>query len=103
MVGEPPSSPRADAMRLLLTLLAALLAGPAHAADWTTAYKKGPLTAEQTRAFMKALARYVEANHIKKDARSPQRGMVYEYFDPKRKGQLDQWVQGEALDTMHDG
>ncbi|MFO0929753.1 MAG: hypothetical protein U0736_22475 [Gemmataceae bacterium] len=29
--------------------------------------------------------------------------MVYEYFAPARKGQVDQWVQGEALDTMHDG
>ena len=29
--------------------------------------------------------------------------MVYEYFDVKRKGQFDQWVQGEGLDTMHDG
>jgi len=29
--------------------------------------------------------------------------MVYEYFDVRRKGRFDQWVQGEGLDTMHDG
>ena len=63
---------------------------------------KGP-TADETRAFMKALAEYVAANHLKRDEKSAQRGMVYEYFDVARKGQPDQWVQGEALDTMHDG
>ncbi len=70
---------------------------------WTTAHRKGALTADETRAFMKELARHVEANHLKKAPGSPQRGMVYEYFDPARKGRPDQWVQGEALDTMHDG
>src|SRR5947199_8721462 len=34
---------------------------------------------------------------------SQQRGMVYEYLDMSRLGQRDQFVQGEALDTMHDG
>ena len=29
--------------------------------------------------------------------------MVYEYFNTTRAGQFDQWIQGEALDTMHDG
>jgi hypothetical protein len=62
-----------------------------------------PLTADETRDFMKRLATYVEQNHLKKDPRSEQQGMIYEYFDVKRKGQPDQWVQGEALDTMHDG
>jgi hypothetical protein len=62
-----------------------------------------PLTADETREFMKRLAKFVEENHLKKDAKSEQKGMVYEYFDVKRKGQPDQWVQGEALDTMHDG
>src|SRR5262245_18425051 len=85
------------------TLLLLVLASPACAADWETAWKKGPLSADETRAFMKELARYVEDNHLKKDPKSSQRGMVYEYFDPARKGQPDQWVQGEALDTMHDG
>ena len=49
------------------------------------------------------LAKFVEENHLKKDPKSEQRGMVYEYFDVQRKGRRDQWVQGEALDTMHDG
>lgn len=60
-----------------------------------------PLTAEETRAFMKKLAQYVFDRHLKKD--SEQKGMIYEYFDPARKGQVGQWIQGEALDTMHDG
>src|SRR5687768_15978498 len=64
---------------------------------------QAPLTADETREFMKRLARFVDDNHLKKDATSEQRGMVYEYFDVKRKGQVGQWVQGEALDTMHDG
>jgi hypothetical protein len=42
-------------------------------------------------------------NHLCQDAKSPMRGMVYEYLDVARKGQYDQWVQGEGLDTMHDG
>lgn len=67
------------------------------------AAQTGPLSAEETREFMKRLASYVEENHLKKNPGSEQRGMVYEYFDVKRKGQPDQWVQGEALDTMHDG
>ncbi|MBI3854505.1 MAG: hypothetical protein HY293_02310 [Planctomycetes bacterium] len=62
-----------------------------------------PLNADETRDFMKRLATFVEENHLKKDPKSEQKGMVYEYFDVKRKGQSDQWVQGEALDTMHDG
>src|SRR5262245_17736469 len=64
---------------------------------------QSPLTAEETRDFMKRLTAYVRENHLKKDEASEQRGMVYEYFDVNRKGGIDQWVQGEALDTMHDG
>lgn len=59
--------------------------------------------ADETRAFMKKLAAYVFENHLKKDEASEQRGMVYEYFDVAKKGKPGQWVQGEALDTMHDG
>jgi hypothetical protein len=65
--------------------------------------QSSPLTAEETREFMKRLAKVVEDHHLKKIPGSEQRGMVYEYFDVERKGQHDQWVQGEALDTMHDG
>jgi hypothetical protein len=61
------------------------------------------LDAEETREFMKQLARYVFDNHLRRDAKSPQRGMIYEYFEPTKKGKLGQWIQGEALDTMHDG
>src|SRR5689334_8909492 len=82
-----------------LTLAVAAQAGPAAA----EAPAGRPLSADETREFMKRLASYVEENHLKKNPRSEQKGMVYEYFDVKRKGQPDQWVQGEALDTMHDG
>ncbi len=73
------------------------------AAEWTRADRQPPPTAEQTRTFMKRLLRYVEEHHLKKDDKSEQRGMVYEYFDTRRAGRFDCWVQGEALDTMHDG
>ena len=56
-----------------------------------------PLTAEETRAFMRALAGNVFERHLKKD--SEQKGMIYEYVDVPSK----RWIQGEALDTMHDG
>jgi hypothetical protein len=29
--------------------------------------------------------------------------MIYEYFRPSHNGHLGQWIEGEALDTMHDG
>jgi hypothetical protein len=61
------------------------------------------MTAAQTRDFMKRLARYVHDHHLKSDAGSEQHGMVYEYLDVRRRGRFDQFVQGEALDTMHDG
>ncbi|HEX7901036.1 MAG TPA: DUF1080 domain-containing protein [Planctomycetota bacterium] len=56
-----------------------------------------PLTADETKAFMRALAGFVFDKHLKKD--SEQRGMIYEYFDVP----TGRWIQGEALDTMHDG
>jgi hypothetical protein len=70
---------------------------------WVRAHLKPPMTAEETRAFMKRLAQFVFDNHMKRDAKSAQCGMIYEYFYVERKGQPDQFVQGEALDTMHDG
>ena len=72
-------------------------------APWTKAHQRGPLSADETRAFMRELAQYVFDHHLKRDEKSPQRGMVYEYFNTRRAGQHDQWIQGEALDTMHDG
>jgi hypothetical protein len=84
-----------------------VLAASAGAAEtpppWAEAHRRKPMTAEETRAFMKELAQFVFDNHLKKAPESPQRGMVYEYFAVARKGQFDQFVQGEGLDTMHDG
>jgi hypothetical protein len=81
-----------------------LAAADADRGDWAQRAAKKPfMTAEETRVFMRRLAQYVFDNHLKRDAASPQRGMIYEYFRPARKDQLGQWIQGEALDTMHDG
>ena len=70
---------------------------------WAEAYRKPPMTADQTRAFIMRLARFVVDHHLKKAEPSPQRGMIYEYFHVARQGQYDQFIQGEGLDTMHDG
>jgi hypothetical protein len=103
---------RSSASTLLLALVVATFklssfceanAAEKLASSWTTADRQPPPTAAETRALMKRLIRYVEEHHLRKDAKSEQRGMVYEYFDTRRAGQFDQWVQGEALDTMHDG
>jgi hypothetical protein len=75
----------------------------AGAASWTNAWQQGSLSAADTRAFMRQLAQFVFDHHLKTNAASAQRGMIYEYFDTTRAGQPDRWVQGEALDTMHDG
>jgi hypothetical protein len=84
----------------LIGLIAILLLPPsAFAAEPPP---DGP-TVEQTRAFMKALAKYVFDHHLKQDRNSPQAGMLYEYYDTTKAGKLGQWIQGEALDTMHDG
>jgi hypothetical protein len=88
--------------------LAMLLVSPLTADDETPAWvakaiSKPPMNADETRAFIRRLATYVEEHHLKKAAASPQRGMLYEYFDTTRAGELDQFIQGEALDTMHDG
>jgi len=95
---------RAVVVALAFALAAAGLCGEAKPAAWETAWReKKPMTVEETEAFMKRLAQFVFDNHLKKDPKSAQRGMVYEYFDVARKGQFDQFVQGEGLDTMHDG
>jgi hypothetical protein len=90
---------------LVLVLgLGASAAAASGEPSWTKAHLAKPaMTADETRAFMKRLARFVYDNHLKRAPKSPQRGMVYEYFQVARKGKFDQWVQGEALDTMHDG
>ena len=90
-------------------LLFAVLSTHAFAVDldrdpaWAEAYKQPAMDATETRAFMKMLAQYVFEHHMKRAEGSPQRGMIYEYYREARAGQFDQHVQGEALDTMHDG
>jgi hypothetical protein len=91
-------------------LLVLAFTSPTFAADpqpWekavAAAAAKKPMTVAEAEAFIRRLHDYVRENHLKADPNSPQRGMVYEYFDTTRKGKPDQWVQGEALDTMHDG
>lgn len=86
-----------------LTVLLAARAAAKEPPAWTKADRQPPPTAAETRALMKRLLQYVREHHLKTDEKSPQRGMVYEYFDTRRAGQVDRWVQGEALDTMHDG
>lgn len=61
-----------------------------------------PFTADETRAFIRELCDFAVKHHMKRDD-SPQRGMMYEYLWWKKRGQSDQFIQGEALDTMHDG
>ncbi|MBL8827129.1 MAG: hypothetical protein JNM18_09090 [Planctomycetaceae bacterium] len=77
------------------TLTLTLVAASARAAE--------PLTIDESQAFMRQLAQYVFEHHLKQVDSSPQRGIVYEYYDVTRAGQPDRFVQGEALDTMHDG
>lgn len=94
------------AIAVVWLVIASFLPRFSQAADepaWRTAYRQPPPSAEETRDLMMRLARFVHDNHLKKSTDSPQRGMIYEYLDMRRKGQLDQFVQGEALDTMHDG
>lgn len=93
---------------LLAALLVSSVAGqekPRQSVPaWATAHRdQAPPTAEQTQAMLREWARFVFDRHVKKNEESEQRGMVYEYFDVTRRGQFDQFVQGEALDTMHDG
>jgi hypothetical protein len=86
----------------LLTAVSSVRAAD-DAPDWAAAHRRKPMTAEEARAFLKRLARFVYENHLKREQKSEQRGMVYEYLDMRRQGEFDQFVQGEALDTMHDG
>src|SRR5690348_4504268 len=108
MADERISGTRSQLVVLPLMILMAAMAHPQPARSdepaWATAADRKPaMTAVETRAFMKRLADYVVAHHLKKDEQSPQRGMVYEYFWVAQKGTPRQWIQGEALDTMHDG
>ncbi|HYW80041.1 MAG TPA: hypothetical protein VE890_10720 [Thermoguttaceae bacterium] len=91
-----------------ICLLTAIAPAASVAQSQTPAWEKAhltkkPMAVEQTETFMKRLAQFVFDNHLKKDPQSQQRGMIYEYHVVKQKGQFDQFVQGEGLDTMHDG
>lgn len=70
---------------------------------WADACNQPPMNAAETRAFIRRLAQFVFDHHLKKTEGSPQRGMIYEYFHVSHQGQYDQFIQGEGLDTMHDG
>lgn len=71
---------------------------------WTKAAEvQGPMSAEEARGFMKTLAQHAVAHHMKKAEGAPQRGMMYEYLWWKNREKPGHFVQGEALDTMHDG
>ncbi len=93
---------RTSFFRRLPAVLAACLAASGAAASELPVAEPLPLSADETRTLMRRLAEYVVEHHMKRDD-SPQRGMIYEYYRPKSHGAFDQYVQGEALDTMHDG
>ncbi|MCX7819794.1 MAG: hypothetical protein N2652_11420 [Kiritimatiellae bacterium] len=78
-------------------------AGAAAPESWAdAARRRPPMTVAEAEAFAKRLANYVVRHHMRRDD-SPHRGMVYEYFWVENAGTPRQWIQGEALDTMHDG
>lgn len=88
---------------LLLLVCALPASAGTNEPAWKTAWRKPPMTMAETRAFMKRLAAFALAHHLKRDEQSPQRGMLYEYVWVANRGTPRQWIQGEALDTMHDG
>jgi len=78
-----------------IILLTFLLAIPCMAQD--------QLSKEEIRLFMKKLATFVADKHMRTNKDSMQHGMTYEYRDMRKEKAPDCFVQGEALDTMHDG
>lgn len=75
-----------------------------EAPAWTrAAVERGPLSLPESRDFMRRLAEHAVKHHMKPGEDSPQRGMMYEYVWWPKRGQPGQFIQGEALDTMHDG
>jgi len=61
-----------------------------------------PLSADETRDFMKRLATTVEQNHLKKDPQSEQKGMIYEYFDVKRKCPVEEVQELRLVPSEND-
>ncbi len=89
---------------LALICLAFNTFGQTNNSGWTVeAAGKKAMTVIEAKVFMKRLASFVVDNHLKTDPVSPQKGMIYEYFWVRKKGTVQQWIQGEGLDTMHDG
>ena len=89
----------------LLILLAALplAAQESSHSGWPEAAdKRGPMSADEAKVFMKKLAQHAVEHHMKKSS-APQRGLMYEYVWWKQRGKPGQFIEGEALDTMHDG
>jgi hypothetical protein len=81
--------------RFLVVVLISLVYGSiASSAEPTTA---------DVRGFIRELVDYVRDHHIKKDRESPQNGMIYEYYDHTKPEREGGWIEGEALDSMHDG
>jgi len=78
-----------------IILLMCLLAIPSIAQD--------QLSKEDTRLFMKKLATFVAEKHMRTSKETMQHGMTYEYRDMRKEKAPACFVQGEALDTMHDG
>ncbi|MEY4788153.1 MAG: hypothetical protein RLZ61_371, partial [Planctomycetota bacterium] len=78
-----------------IILLMCLLAIPSIAQD--------QLSKEDTRLFMKKLAAFVADKHMRTSKETMQHGMTYEYRDMRKEKDPACFVQGEALDTMHDG
>ncbi len=86
----------------ILATSSGFAASPAY--DWHSAARElPPMTVPQTKAFVRRLTEFAVKHHMKTAADSPQRGMMYEYFWVDKAGTPQQWIQGEALDTMHDG
>ena len=89
---------------LIVTLAVSSLAAQSPAPAWVKAADtQGAMSSDEAKAFMKKLAQHAVEHHMKKAEGSPQRGMMYEYLRWKERGKPGQFIQGEALDTMHDG
>lgn len=78
-----------------IILLSGLLAIPCMAQE--------QLSKEEIRLFMKKLATFVAEKHMRTSKDTMQHGMIYEYRDMRKEKAPACFVQGEALDTMHDG
>jgi len=76
------------AARLACIVLLAQALPAAEKPPRADAYRQGPMTADQTCAFARQLAQFIFDNHLKKNPRSQQRGMIYEYLDMSHLGYI---------------